>query len=162
MINGNRKWIWLSVTLLGTLVGGVFLGQSTRAGSTPVPGSAADPVVTQSYVDQKIQALTTSLGTTSGQTSTPSQLGFQVVQVPNGKTVVASTALGLEVVIRTGIISVIQGSQGGIADLTTGGNLTDGNAALNHYLILARNDGRGLRVNSTDSYMLIRGAYTLQ
>ncbi|MDB5083358.1 MAG: hypothetical protein JWN30_244 [Bacilli bacterium] len=158
----------LCAAFILTLAAGVFIGRTTLADAPPVAGSTDDPIVTQSYVDAKIQAalakLPTGNGSTGSGSTTPAATGgFQVVDVPGGKTVVASTANGLEVIVRSGTVQAVTlNPNNGIADLTSGANQTEGNVGLNHYLILAKNDGRGLQVTTNDSFMMIRGAYNLQ
>jgi hypothetical protein len=147
-------------TMALTLVAGFMLGQIGQAGTPSTPGSADDPIVTKSYVDEKLAQLT---GGNSGNTGS-SGGGFKVLVMKQGQTLKASTEAGLEVIVRNGNVAAIQGQLGGLSDVTGGADLTGGTTIMaNHLLIFARNDGRGIQVNSAgDTYVLVRGAYTLQ
>lgn len=150
-------------TMALTLVVGFMIAQTGKADTPANPGSGDDPIVTKSYVDSKIAELTGgTLPPSGGQTGST---GYTVLQLKAGQTVKPSTAAGLELIVRSGNVTAIQGTQGGLSDVTTGTDLTNGAAiALNHLLVLARNDGRGIRVNASgvDAYVMVRGAYTLQ
>ncbi|MFC4769990.1 hypothetical protein [Effusibacillus consociatus] len=141
-------------TMVLTLGVGFMLGQVGKATNDAVPGSADDPVVTKSYVDSKLAGGTP--GTAAG--------SFAVVKMQQGQILKASTEAGLEVILRNGTATAISGPGGGLSDVTAGVDLNTGNAvATNHLLLFARNDGRGLKITSGgDSYLVVRGAYTIQ
>lgn len=145
-------------TMVLTLAVGFMLGQVGKADSPSSPGSADDPVVTKSYVDSKLS------GGNTGGTGGSSASGYSVLVMKQGQVLKASTAAGLEVIVRSGDVSAVSGTQGGLSDVTAGTDLTSGAQIMaNHLLIFARNDGRGIRINSGgDSYVLVRGAYTIQ
>lgn len=155
----RKRTVFLGTMAL-TLVAGFMLGQIGQAGSPSTPGSADDPIVTKSYVDEKLAQLS---GGNSGNTGS-STGGFKVLVMKQGQTLKASTDSGLEVIVRSGNVTAVQGQLGGLSDVTGGMDLTDGmTVTANHLLIFARNDGRGIKVNSAgDTYVLVRGAYTLQ
>jgi hypothetical protein len=154
-----------------------------------VPGSEADPVVTQSYVELKseqtkyyIDNLTTKsnqdiaiLKTQLEQKNqeilklqeTVSKLsegggdgGFQVVLLGKGKTLLSGA--GAEVIVRSGKVTAIMGTNGGLANITSAKDLNTGDAVvLNNLLISSRDDGRGIKAG-IDSYLLIRGTYIIK
>jgi hypothetical protein len=130
------------VILLGS---GFWLGQV--AAETGDPGSAADPIVSKSYVDQQVKALT-------------DQTSFQVVNLPKGSTLVGES--GTEIVMRAGVVSVQATPLGGVLDVTSGRDLPQGFAAeQNHLLVVPRSDGRGVRAVQ-DSILMVKGAFTLR
>ncbi|HLO03628.1 MAG TPA: hypothetical protein VK191_11000 [Symbiobacteriaceae bacterium] len=139
-----------SVILAGAagviLVGsGFWLGQV--AAETGDPGSAADPLVSKSYVDQQVKALA-------------DQTSFQVVNLPKGATLVGES--GTEIVMRAGQVAVVASPLGGLLDVTGGRDLPQGIAAeANHLLVVPRADGRGVRANM-DSVLMVKGAFTLR
>lgn len=167
----------------------VFINGSAD-GTTP--GSEADPVVTQSYVELKAEQTKyyidnlinknnqdiTNLKTQLEQKNqeilklqeTVSKLsagggggesaGFQVVLLNKGKTLMSGS--GAEMVVRSGKVTAVKGTQGGLANVTSAKDLNTGDAVtLNHLLISSRDDGRGVKA-AVDSYLLIRGTYTIK
>jgi hypothetical protein len=156
-----------------------------------IPGSEADPVVTQSYVELKSeqtkyyidnltaksnQDITTlktqleqknqeilKLQETVGKLSSGGaggDAGFQVVLLTKGKTLLSGA--GAEVILRSGKVTAIKGTNGGLANITSAKDLNTGDAVtVNHLLISSRDDGRGIKA-VIDSYLLIRGTYIVQ
>lgn len=87
--------------------------------------------------------------------------GFVVVEVSKGQIVLLGA--GTEAIVRSGETTAISGMYGGLADVTSAKDLKTGDAIQNqHLLISAREDGRGIKVVSDVSYMLIRGGYSIQ
>ncbi|GAX88859.1 hypothetical protein EFBL_0473 [Effusibacillus lacus] len=146
-------------TMVLTLGAGFMLGQVGKANTNPVPGSADDPIVTKSYVDSKLAGIGAGAGSGSAATG-----GFTVLEMQQGQTLKASSAAGLEIIVRSGSVTAIQGQLGGLANVTTGQDMSGGaQVPLNHLIILARNDGRGIKINSAGiTYVLVRGAYSIQ
>jgi hypothetical protein len=183
----NKKVI---AAVVGTtlILTAVFINGSAD-GTTP--GSEADPVVTQSYVElkaeqtkyyidnlitksnQDIAGLKTQLEQKNQEIlklqETVNQLkasgggdsaGFEVVLLNKDKTML--TGSGAEVIVRSGKVTALKGTNGGLANITTAKDLNTGDAvALNHLLISSRDDGRGIKA-SVDTYLLIRGTYTIK
>lgn len=145
----RRRPIWrgpvtgLAVVAIAILLalGGFRLGreQAARAGTVD-PGSDADPLVTRSYVDQFTQ--------------------FSVITLKAGQTLLAEG--GTELILRAGAATAVETAGNGLADVTAGQDLARGAAVpLNHLLIASRSDGRGIRA-SVDSFVLVRGRYTVR
>ncbi|NLX75894.1 MAG: hypothetical protein GXZ01_00720 [Clostridiaceae bacterium] len=87
--------------------------------------------------------------------------GFVVVEATKGQVVVLGA--GSEIIVRSGETTAISGMYGGLADVSAGRDLNTGETITNqHLLISARDDGRGIKVVSEISYMLIRGSYSIQ
>lgn len=151
-------------TMALTLVAGFMLGQIGQADTPSTPGSADDPIVTKSYVDGKIAQLSGGNSGNPGSAGGASTGGYKVLVLKQGQTLKASTEAGLEVIVRNGDVAAIQGQLGGLSDVTGGSDLTGGTkVTANHLLVFARNDGRGIQINSGgDTYVLVRGAYTVQ
>lgn len=130
------------VILLGS---GFWLGKVSA--ETGDPGSAADPLVSKSYVDQQVKALA-------------DQTSFQVVNLPKGATLVGES--GTEIVMRAGIVSVVASPLGGLLDATGGKDLPQGYLAeSNHLLVVPRADGRGVRA-TMDAVLMVKGAFTVR
>lgn len=163
------------VTFLGTMVltlaVGVLIGQIGSASSGSTPGSADDPLVTKSYVDQKLANLGSTGNTGTTPAPAPSTGGsttpvagvdtFTVVQVPAGKTLKGGE--GTEMILRSGSATIIASSNGGVTDITGGQDLAQGVAVdKNHMLLIPRNDGRGLKIGDYQAFVMVRGTYTIQ
>ncbi|GAA4718592.1 hypothetical protein [Brevibacillus fulvus] len=133
----------------------VFASQAwaSSAGAPGVPGSADDPVVTKSYVDEKIAEAAGSGGSS-----------LTVVELKKGKTLYGFE--GTEFIVRTGLVLAVEGKNGdGLTDLTGGVDLKGGMVVSpNHLLLIARSDSRGLRLmdGSNPSYVIVRGKYELK
>ena len=145
-----------------------------------VPGTAADPVVSKSYMDAQVAILQTQIKTlqeqidklAAGQSgsetpSTPSTPAtpaevpkFVVVKVDAGKSLIGSASA--EIILRSGTATAIAGASGGVSDLTGGTDLSTGtNVSKNHLLIIPADDGRGIRCTTT-CYVMVKGDYKLQ
>ncbi len=150
----NTKSI-LAAALVGVTI---FAGQvwADVAGAPGVPGSADDPVVTKSYVDQKIQqALAGGAGSSK----------LVVAELKPGKTLYGFE--GTEFIVRTGKVVSVAGVNGdGLTDITAGADLKAGApVSSNHLLLIARSDSRGLRLEpgySGTAYIMVRGKYELR
>jgi hypothetical protein len=126
-------------------------------------GTGSDPLVTKSYVDAQIEKIKTSQNTstsTTTQSSQSTETGYQTVSVPVGKKILGGD--GTEIILRAGKGFVYITGKDGIADITTGQNLTAGvSVTQNHLLVVPRGDGRGIMVSEA-AWFLVKGDYTIQ
>lgn len=135
---------------------------STGYADAAQPGSAEDPIVTKSYVDQVVaekvrQELQKAGGGGGG------GMELQVVTVPPGRTLMVSG--GGEAIVRTGKMVVVSDSENGLSDLTEGADIAPGKQVSANHLILFPRDGRGLKTvedQSAESIVLVRGNYYIQ
>lgn len=110
-----------AIIVVGAVLVMTFWGVTAFAGNAD-PGSSADPLVTQSYVDQYVQWTIADMKTG---------------QVFEGKA-------GTELLLRRGDAVVIDSTGNGIPDLTGGVDLkARERVPLNHLLLIPRDDGRG-------------------
>lgn len=117
----------VKVLVLVIAILAVFAGIRSRVLAVE-PGTAGDPVVTKSYVED--------------------MYGWKVHALEPGDSIVFD--VGTEIVIRSGKATVVAGSGGGLADLTRGADLPGGaKAPSNHLLLAPMSDGRGLRAESS-------------
>ncbi|MCM3174137.1 hypothetical protein [Paenibacillus sp. MER 99-2] len=183
---------------IGVWVGSVYSNTATGAG-TIQPGTADDPVVTKSYVDQQIQQalggkITTggntntgsnssagtgntdtgtgstppSTGSTGGDTTLPPLVSgasesLEIVMVKPGQQLIGAT--GAEFIVRSGKAVIVSEGTNGVADLTDGVDLTNGQEAPTNHLLSFPKDGRGIAVLDGNKYSLtvmVRGGYTLK
>lgn len=137
----------------------VFAGQAWADWyGSAAPGSVDDPVVTKSYVDQKIQQ---ALGASPSPSSSPGS-GLVVEELKTGDTLYGFA--GTEFIVRTGKVIAVAGINGdGLTDLTAGRDLPAGaEVEPNHLLLIPRSDSRGLRVaedSPGSAYVIVRGSY---
>jgi hypothetical protein len=179
MKQAGRKLILAAVLLGGgALIGAQFTDKASGDGDVIAPGSVDDPVVTKSYVDQKLgqnngmtseevqklldqmrqdltQQITEQLSTNSNE--------VVIVSVPQGKTLIAKD--GAEFVVRAGKAVAYSADANGISDLTDGKDITNGKPVPNNHLILFPRGGRGVLpdlAQKTGLTVLVRGQYQLQ
>ena len=132
------------------------------------PGSASDPLVTLSYlnetflgqimtkVDQKIAARNSQLLQQSGGgTGSASSVEFQVVTLSKGQTLTGD--IGCEVMLRVGTASCVSPSSPGLIDET----LENGKALVKNHLYMMTIEGRGVKAGSATTKLLVRGSYTV-
>ncbi|MDQ0172393.1 hypothetical protein [Paenibacillus tundrae] len=184
---------------VGVWVGSVYSNTAIGAG-TSQPGTADDPVVTKSYVDQQIQqalggkiptggntssgdnsnagsgntggagtgSTTPSTGSTGGDTTLPPLVSgasesLEIVMVKPGQQLIGAT--GAEFIVRSGKAVIVSEGTNGVADLTDGVDLTNGQEAPTNHLLSFPKDGRGIAVLDGNKYSLtvmVRGGYTLK
>jgi hypothetical protein len=153
-----------------------------------VPGSEQDPIVTQSYVEQKAEQITYYIDSLiSVQNQEIEKLKaelelknqeianlkeeirkaanvsttFEVVEMQQNQILIAGE--GAEIIPRSGKFSAIAGTNGNLSDISAARDLKAGEeAALNHMLIASRADGRGIKALANKSFLIIKGAYTIK
>ena len=129
------------------------------------PGTDTDPLITLSYLNLKIQEVKNYVDTKvssipQGGTVTGSEL--VVVELIKGQKLIGGA--GAEIILRGGKASAITSPQGGLADVTSGVDIREGeNIPANHLLIIARSDGRGVLATSDSTvYLMVRGSYSVE
>ncbi len=122
-------------------------------------GSEADPLVSKSYVDDKINQVMNMIGSDSS--GTVSAGGSYIpVSVGVGKTIIGGE--GTEMILRAGKGDIVISGKEGIVDATTGQALYNGHkATLNHIMIVPRDDGRGVKVTEA-AWFLVKGGYSIK
>ncbi|PKM57921.1 MAG: hypothetical protein CVU98_03685 [Firmicutes bacterium HGW-Firmicutes-3] len=171
----NKKMSVIIGLLCMVIMVSWIVGISMEAGSTE-PGTVNDPLVTKSYVDQKISEVINPNGS-AGETEEmdmkaiyayidqkiagQSGSAYVVVEAEVGDTIICGG--GTELILRAGKATVIQGANGdGLADLTQGLDLKGGAfVPMQHHLLISRDDGRGIKITEK-AFIMIKGAYTLK
>lgn len=169
------KIAFTSATLMLGIVFGVALSSHFTVGtSATTPGSASDPVVTKSYVDEQIKKLTGSTVQTGNsntqvsqtpQSSNPSTSSttLEVVSVNSGQTLMLFA--GSEAVIRAGKGIAYSGDANGLSDLTAGLDISPGKSVPSNHLIWFPRDGRGITADpnvKSSLTVLVKGPYYIQ
>ncbi len=114
------------------------------------PGSSDDPVVTKSYVDQKIAAIKDGVGSAA----------FEAVFVESGKKLIGGG--GTELILRSGSAAAIDNGADGLSDLTGAKDLRQGDRIeKNHLILVPRDDGRGILAKS-DIWVMVKGSGSIK
>ena len=131
---------WLVILLLACLLVGGALSVGRTSAQSGQPGTAEDPIITKSYLDQFL---------------TP-----QVVELPAGHSIIGQA--GTQFILRVGSAYCLADpaiTMGGLSDVTGGTDVKHQEAVRsNHLLIVPRSDGRGL-LAQTDIVLLVWGLY---
>lgn len=125
------------------------------------PGSVDDPLVTLTYVNNKIDQIKEYIDIKIANNSA-SLNEWVVVEVPQGQSLIGKS--GTEIILRGGK-STAYGVKvdKGLTDITDGKDIDNENNYLpaNHLLIIPRDDGRGA-YSVTDSIFLVKGNYEIR
>ncbi|OBZ07913.1 hypothetical protein A8L34_25130 [Bacillus sp. FJAT-27264] len=183
------KPVWKASLAALLLIGGIWAGSvmnitAEGAGVGSQPGTADDPVVTKSYVDQQIQKAlqggtaitpTATVAPTAIPTQAPTQPSATpnpanttsnesvIVDVKPGQSLIASA--GAEFIVRAGKAVILSQDANGVADLTDGKDLGNGVSAPTNHLLSFPRDGRGIAVQEGQTLglvVMVRGGYTLK
>ncbi len=112
------------------------------------PGTDSDPVISLSYLKSVFKP------------EVKEELTFKVVNVSAGQALICDG--GTELILRMGTANAIATAKGGLADVTSGYDVSDGKQINgNHHLIVPIGDGRGAKA-VTDCIFMIKGTYTVQ
>lgn len=164
----KKSGILTLVIVLGIAL--VHIVQIVNAAATAEPGSEEDPLVSQSYVDEKINSLKASLDEMTKQyEESQKQLNeiesygkFVPLELTKDQVLIAGESA--EIILRGGKAMAIGGEGGGLSDITSGSGAdvnTDQEVPLNHLLLISRDDGRGIKVVSEKAWVLVKGPYTI-
>jgi hypothetical protein len=164
----KKSGILTLVIVLGIAL--VHIVQIVNAAATAEPGSEEDPLVSQSYVDEKINSLKASLDEMTKQyEESQEQLNeiesygkFVPLELTKDQVLIAGESA--EIILRGGKAMAIGGEGGGLSDITSGSGAdvnTDQEVPLNHLLLISRDDGRGIKVVSEKAWVLVKGPYTI-
>ena len=164
------------------VVSALLVSACTAAVAVHAYDGTSDPVISLSYLKQYIQTMVNPQINTlqakidameaeleilrqvdsSYDPSSASLEQYTVLHVMQGTVVNASAAC--DIMLRAGEAEAVvpESAQGNLSDYTVGAEIGDGEAIpLNHMILIARGDGRGIRVLSGEAYIMIRGEYTV-
>ncbi|MDD4569556.1 MAG: hypothetical protein PHE70_05470, partial [Tepidanaerobacteraceae bacterium] len=146
------KLLKLFMVLIAVAVFSIF-ALDVKAGIAE-PGSDSDPLVTKSYVDKVVLNMKQYVDAMSG-----GSMSFEIVYIEKDQRIIGDK--GSEIILRSGIATVVDSGNGGLADITAGKDTIDGeNVIQNHLLIVPRDDGRGVKAETDNVVLLVRGGYT--
>jgi hypothetical protein len=119
------------------------------------PGSESDPIVTKSYVDRIFSNIQQYIDS-----RTEGSVSLEVVYLSAGEQLVGDK--GTEIILRSGQAVIVDGTGGGLADVTAGKDIKKGEKVpANHLLIVPRDDGRGITARS-NVVVMVRGNFTVK
>jgi hypothetical protein len=150
----KRKVLGISLLLVAILTLIVFAA----------PGSDQDPLVTLSYVEQRLatlkqEILTELKGNSTGSTTVAAHPVFEIHNLTKGQKVTFGESA--EFILRRGKAVVIDPIGNNIPDLTTGVDIKPGELVpLQHLLLVPRDDGRGFEVIE-NGVVMIKGPYKI-
>jgi len=153
--------------------------------ATGTPGSDSDPLITSSYLDKKIQEITSSIETVvsnfeakieqnntnltvldkkveeiSNISKGSSGSVYEIVNLPAGKQIICQSST--EVIVRTGKAKVVSLNSSGLSDVTAGYDASPGSfIETNHLLIVPRTDGRGI-IAQEACVLMVKGTYSIK
>ena len=113
-------------------------------------GSASDPLITLSYVNQVLLP----------NIETKNQ--YSAIQMHAGETLYSESAC--EVILRAGKATAGSPFENqGLSDVTEAKELYNSDAlTINHLLMIPRADGRGIAVTEGEAWFMIRGKYRIE
>lgn len=174
-----KNKIILSGLVLTFVVATVAVSGRLSASSL-TPGTASDPFVSQSYVDNKFNQLAGMInGSQGGGVSSASKDAiiaevmaqvefFYASESPAYKPVFATSNQiiigeeGTEIILRSGTANGYCVGPDGLANVTDGSEITNGvKINKNNLLIVSKSDGRGARVTSAEAWFIIKGNYNI-
>ena len=129
------------------------------------PGSADDPLITQSYITSVVMpeledyVKTEVKKQVSGGVSITAER-FEVISLSAGEKIICEN--GTELILRMGSATIIATQKGGLADTTVGVDLANGTQMpSNHLLIVPVADGRGIMAQN-DVLVMVKGGFDKQ
>lgn len=169
-MNRKRRTARMAAALAAALLLSVTISAAAE------PGSAKDPLVTLSYLNdtylntimEKVDArirqrnadLLGQLGQSGGTSSgSSSSANFVLVTLSGGQTLTGS--VGCEVLLRVGSATCVASSAPGLIDETTGTTLSGGSALVQNHLYMMTVENRGVRAGTATVKLLVRGGYTV-
>ncbi|WP_246246790.1 hypothetical protein [Paenibacillus lemnae] len=160
----------MTLIISATLISNILDTNINSASPNTQPGTADDPVVTKSYVDQQIQkalggGTTQPTNPTTPDSTSPDQDAneVQIVSLRPGKILIGEA--GAEFIVRSGIAVIYTEDKDGVADLTDGKDLVNGQSAPKNHLLSFPRDGRGIQVKDGQTQglvVMVRGGYTVK
>lgn len=155
-----------------------ILGIGTMTAASGLAGTQSDPLVTKSYVDDKIseiiggnqdsdmlirlneqEKLIVDMRQELDLLQQNASGKFEIIVVPQGSIIYGNEST--EMIIRAGEGEVVALAAGGIQDITDGKDIAHGEmASKNNLLLVPRSDGRGLLATKQLTVM-VRGGYIL-
>ena len=176
----NRKKILFGFLLLLIMTFGFFIVNPLA--QSVVPGSDADPLVSKSYVDSRVNELIAMIGNISHPAASSAEANIDIealkweiiselnlidgaslfapVNAARGQIILGGQ--GTEILLRTGRAVAYSTGENGLVNITVGMEIFSGfEIPANHLLLTPRDDGRGVMVTSTEAWFMVKGGYQI-
>lgn len=155
----NNKKLLLVIT-----IGFILMVVQVVYANTREPGTDEDPLVTLSFVEQRMEQLMhyidEKIKSSSGDHFVEPGAGFEVVELKAGNSLIGGQST--ELILRSGKATAIDSPMGGLSDVTGAKDLIKNeNVPTNHLLIIPRDDGRGIKA-TTDIFVMVKGSYEVK
>lgn len=152
----------MAVLLIGAgfWIGAIVTSNADGLNDPNQPGSVHDPLVTKSYVDEKITQLVRQ--EIKGQVSSAGAAELQVVTLKSGQVLYAGK--GTELIVRNGKTIAVSDSSNGIPDVTQGADIPAGEEIANNHLLVFPSEGRGITPapeTTNTIFVMVRGEYVI-
>ena len=121
----KRVWMTAGAVLVGTLL---FCSGMTVGAATDEPGSAGDPLITRSYLEQQMEKMSA---------------GFECITLKKGETLTLTQ--GTQVILYTGNATIV----GNFIDTTAGSLASAGTKVQKYHSYLAPADESGFTADAT-------------
>ncbi len=91
-----------------------------------------------------------------------SDSAFEVVYLTKGQRLYSEGSM--ELLVRSGAANAVAPTANqGLSDMTVGGEILNGKKVpINHLVLVPRGDGRGIIITSSESYVMVRGPYSVE
>lgn len=145
----NSKYVFPVILVAGLVfLTGYAVFAAGAFGSSNEPGSAGDPLVTRSFVENYVRDQLQDSGSGS--------YAWQVEKLDGGQ--VFTGRSGTDLIVRSGSAVIVDPTGNGIPDLTAGTSVHNGQLVVNNHLFtVPRDDGRGIMAVANDTYIMYRG-----
>ena len=161
MVKNKKNLVLFCLTT--TIIGASIYSVSANNAE---PGSSADPVVTRSYVDEKINELMTVFAPDkSAETNNNLQVtqsdSYKPVRATKGQIIIGNE--GSEIILRSGQAIGYCTGVDGVVNATKGTEVFNKDKIeKNNLLIIPRSDGRGVKITSDECWFIIKGGYEIK
>ncbi len=165
-------------SLMGLIFLLVFMLFNVAVALDEAAGGENDPIVTQSYIEMRLEQLKTYVdekfnNVTKDLQNIKSDINvlkggdapnnaFEPVTLAPGQKIIGGE--GTELILRVGNAKAIASAEGGLADVTGAVDISNGkDIPRQHLLIIPREDGRGAYTSgSIDAIFMVKGPYIIQ
>lgn len=172
MLKIYKKAFWIVLLFGGGLwIGSMFTSNADGLVDPNMPGTANDPIVTKSYVDEAVKTLLREELSTQSvnedqikkliEDSKKGSARLTVVELMPGQKLYGGE--GAEFIVRgPGKAIAFSGDASGIPDLTGAKDLTAGTVVPHNHLLLFPREGRGIQPDPAETdknFIIVRGPY---
>lgn len=171
IILASVDYVDMKIEDLQRQISSLSSGGTSNTGSTTTTSTTTDDGTLQRVdnVEKSVGAIETNLDSISTKMGFLDQVTmelsdgttWQIIEVQAGVSIYATNTS--EVILRSGTATAI-GNQydEGLSDVTNGSDIKNGQAiGKNHYLIIPRGDGRGIKAETT-CYIMYKGLWYMQ